>query len=55
MLERALDRLGQIFQQVEAVGYLDRLRCSLRGSLRVATGSVTTDELDGGVPFEPGR
>jgi hypothetical protein len=54
MLERALDGLGQILQQVEAVSYLDGLRCSLRGPLRVAAGAITADELDGRMSREPG-
>jgi hypothetical protein len=45
-VQHSLKGFAQIFQQMPAIGYLDRLRRSRRGGFGVITGSVAADDLN---------
>ena len=48
-----LYRVAQVLPQVEAVGHLDGVRCSLAGALGVGACPVPADDLHAGVVFQP--
>ena len=51
--ERGLQRLGQVLQQVEAVGDLHRLGRAAPGAVGVGAGAVARHDLDPGVLAQP--
>ena len=51
--ESYLQDLGQILQQVKAVGHLYGLGCAVSGTLGIGPGAVACDHLDAGVRAQP--
>src|ERR671932_1930970 len=49
----ALDGLGQVLQQMPAIGYLYCVWSSLASSIGVGSGSVPANDLDAGMLLEP--
>jgi len=55
LLEHGQERIGEIPQEVEAVGHLGGLGRALGGSFRIGAGPITGDDADAGMLLQPGR
>lgn len=53
-LKISLDRFGKIFMNMPSVGNLNGIGSALPRSISIGIGSVTTDDFDTGMLFEPG-
>jgi hypothetical protein len=48
-----LDRVGQVLQQVPAIGDLNCVWCRTRGGLRIGAATIPADDLDAGMGVKP--
>ena len=53
-LQDPLDGGGQITEQMEAIGHLNRLRGSTGGAVGVDPAPITADDFRSGMRFQPG-
>ena len=55
MIEKALEVLPQVDQQMIAVSHLNRLGSAFSQRLRIRAGSISTHDLDLGMRLQPGN